>query len=112
MGQGKRRQSNWYSLSGSQLANTLASLEQTVLTLGYTGHEQDDEVGLINMKGRLYDPEIGRFISADPHVQAAGDTQSYNRYSYVKNNPLVRLPDSRSLGGRPKCLPTVLQEEA
>ncbi|WP_181389775.1 FG-GAP-like repeat-containing protein [Leucothrix pacifica] len=85
---GKRRQSNWYSLSGSQLANTLASLEQTALTLGYTGHEQDDEVGLINMKGRLYDPEIGRFISADPHVQAAGDTQSYNRYSYVKNNPL------------------------
>jgi hypothetical protein len=25
---------------------------------------------------------------ADPHIQAPYDTQSYNRYSYVKNNPI------------------------
>jgi hypothetical protein len=40
------------------------------------------------MNGRMYDPELGRFISADPNVQFIKDTQSYNRYSYVHNNPL------------------------
>ena len=40
------------------------------------------------MNGRVYDPNIGRFLSADPHIQAPYNTQSYNRYSYVLNNPL------------------------
>lgn len=86
---GQRRSAgNWYGLDSYWYNSVLAELESTALTLGFTGHEHDDEVGLINMKGRLYDPEIGRFISADPHIQATNDTQSYNRYSYVKNNPL------------------------
>ena len=41
------------------------------------------------MNGRIYDPGLGRFLQADPIIQAPGDTQSYNRYSYVRNNPLV-----------------------
>ena len=44
------------------------------------------------MNGRVYDPTIGRFMSADPFIQAPTDTQSYNRYSYVRNNP-VNLVD-------------------
>ncbi len=40
------------------------------------------------MRGRLYDPVLGRFLSADPFVQFPNNTQSYNRYSYVLNNPL------------------------
>jgi len=40
------------------------------------------------MNGRVYDPVLGRFLSADPFVDDAGDSQSYNRYSYVNNNPL------------------------
>ena len=40
------------------------------------------------MNGRVYDPGIGRFLSPDTIVQAPKDTQSYNRYAYVKNNPL------------------------
>lgn len=47
-----------------------------------------DQVGLVHMNGRIYDPEIGRFLSADPHVQEPGNLQSWNRYSYVINNPL------------------------
>jgi hypothetical protein len=42
----------------------------------------------IHMNGRVYDPSIGRFLSADPNIQALYNTQSYNRYSYVLNNPL------------------------
>ncbi|MBP7140668.1 MAG: hypothetical protein KBA71_02080 [Opitutaceae bacterium] len=40
------------------------------------------------MNGRVYDPVLGRFLSADPFVDDAADSQSYNRYSYVSNNPL------------------------
>jgi hypothetical protein len=40
------------------------------------------------MNGRIYDPTLGRFLQADPHIQAPKNSQSYNRYSYVLNNPL------------------------
>ena len=55
---------------------------------GFTGHQELDDLGLIHMIGRVYDPVIGRFVSADPTVQAPGNSQSYNRYSYCINNPL------------------------
>jgi RHS repeat-associated protein len=47
-----------------------------------------DFFGLINMNGRMYDPLLGRMLSPDPFVQAPTFTQSFNRYSYVWNNPL------------------------
>jgi hypothetical protein len=43
------------------------------------------------MNGRIYDPLLGRFLSADIHVQFPSDLQSYNRYSYVRNNPLSKI---------------------
>ena len=55
---------------------------------GFTLHEHLDEMGVIHMNGRIYDPLIGRFMSADPIIQAPGNLQNYNRYSYVMNNPL------------------------
>ena len=55
---------------------------------GFTGHEHLDNVGLIHMNGRVYDPVLGRMLSADPFVQFPADTQSFNRYAYVHNNPL------------------------
>ncbi|PCK04759.1 MAG: hypothetical protein COA42_18895, partial [Alteromonadaceae bacterium] len=47
-----------------------------------------DGVGLIHMNGRVYDAELGRFISADPFVQDRTNLQALNRYSYVLNSPL------------------------
>jgi RHS repeat-associated protein len=56
---------------------------------GYTGHEHIPEVaGLIHMNARVYDVGLGRFLSADTIIQDPHDTQAYNRYSYVRNNPL------------------------
>ena len=55
---------------------------------GFTGHEHLDGLGLIHMNARLYDPEIGRFLSPDTYIQAPHNSQNYNRYSYVLNNPL------------------------
>nr|WP_212668853.1 RHS repeat-associated core domain-containing protein [Pseudoalteromonas sp. NBT06-2] len=40
------------------------------------------------MNGRIYDPTLGRFLQADPFIQAPSNSQSYNRYSYVLNNPM------------------------
>ena len=58
-------------------------------TRAFTGHEQIAELsGLIHMNARVYDSDIGRFLSADTTIQDPHDTQSYNRYSYVRNNPL------------------------
>ena len=54
----------------------------------FTGHEHLDQLGIINMNGRVYDPVIGRFLSPDQYVQAPQSTQSFNRYSYCMNNPL------------------------
>ena len=40
------------------------------------------------MNGRIYDPQLGRFLSADIQVEFPRSLQSYNRYTYVFNNPL------------------------
>ena len=55
---------------------------------GYTSHEQYFDLNLINMKGRMYDPTIGRFLSPDIFIQSPTNSQSFNRYAYVWNNPL------------------------
>ncbi|HEY4943245.1 MAG TPA: RHS repeat-associated core domain-containing protein, partial [Rhizomicrobium sp.] len=57
-------------------------------TRGYTGHEMMDSICEINANARIYDPTIGRFMSADTMVPDPFDGQSFNRYSYVGNNPL------------------------
>ena len=41
------------------------------------------------MSGRAYDPLIGRFMSADPTMPNKYDLQIFNRYSYVRNNPMT-----------------------
>ena len=65
-------------------------IQPTSTTRGYTGHEQLDQgnMGLTHMNGRVYDPTLGRFISADPNIQAPFNTQSFSRFSYVWNGPL------------------------
>ncbi len=57
-------------------------------TLGYTGQESDVELALVNFKGRIYDPKVGRFLTTDPIVSEPLSGQSWNPYSYVVNNPL------------------------
>lgn len=70
---------------------TLPTLRQQMdqyTNRGYTGHEMVDAFGIINMGGRLYDADLGRVLQADPFVQDPTNTQSFNRYTYVFNNPL------------------------
>jgi hypothetical protein len=46
------------------------------------------------MRGRLFDPKIGRFITPDPFVPRPWDGQSWNPYSYTLNNPLKYVDPS------------------
>ena len=78
--------------SGDGLSATPTAAEwlqiQSTTARGYTDHEHLDNLGIIHMNGRVYDPALGRFLSPDPVVQAPYDTQGQNRYAYVRNNPL------------------------
>lgn len=76
---GSSRDPDWLAQSSAPMAPSE--------NFGFTGHELDDEIGLVNMRGRLYSPHMGRFTTPDPFVQAPFSTQSLNRYSYVWNNP-------------------------
>ncbi len=76
---GRRRDPNdWsYIFSDSVISNR-----------GFTTHEHLDEFRLIHMNGRLYDPQLGRFLNPDPIISDPSSIQNYNRYSYCLNNPL------------------------
>jgi RHS repeat-associated protein len=79
--------------------------------LGFTGHEQDDELGLVNMRGRLYDGRVGKFLTPDPFVTEPLFGQSYNRYSYAFGNPLKYIDPSGFENQGPGGDRTVAPEE-
>lgn len=56
---------------------------------GYTGHEHIDDIGVINMNGRIYDPRLGMFMQTDPYIQDPTNLQNLNRYGYCFNNPMT-----------------------
>lgn len=60
----------------------------SLINRGFTGHEHFFDVALIHMNGRMYDAQLGRFLSPDNYIQDPFNTQSFNRYGYVWNNPL------------------------
>ncbi|WP_157378621.1 RHS repeat-associated core domain-containing protein, partial [Aliagarivorans taiwanensis] len=66
---------------------------------GFTGHEHVAEVGLIHMNARIYDPNLGIFLSPDPAMQSPDDALNHNRYAYVVNNPLKYHDPSGNIFG-------------
>ena len=56
----------------------------------YRGYYYDAETGLYYLQSRYYDPEIGRFISADDtqYLGASGTALGYNLFGYCENNPV------------------------
>jgi RHS repeat-associated protein len=83
-------ESTEYAPFGSQRVHTGTNTSD----YRYTDQELDAENGLYNYNARLYDPFIGRFISADTIVPQPYNPQSLNRYSYVLNNPLIYIDPS------------------
>lgn len=78
---GKRRQT-------TGAADWAGSIAGQSTKRGFTSHEHLEELGLIHMNGRLYDPTSGRFLSADPLISLPYNSQGYNRYTYIHNSPL------------------------
>lgn len=64
------------------------------LTYKFTGKERDSESGLDNFGARYNASTMGRFMTPDPGNAGVvnSDPQSWNAYSYVRNNP-VNLTD-------------------
>ncbi len=81
---GARRGSNWQGLPTTADYSAI----DTTTRQGFTGHEMLDTVSLVQMNGRVYDPTLGRFLSADTVIQSLGATQSINPYTYAWNDPL------------------------
>ncbi|MFY9619573.1 MAG: RHS repeat-associated core domain-containing protein [Pyrinomonadaceae bacterium] len=56
----------------------------------FTQKEHDPETGLDYFGARYYSGQMGRFTTPDPFMPSAEvtDPQTWNRYSYVLNNPL------------------------
>ena len=55
----------------------------------YRCYDYDEESGLYYLQSRYYNPESGRFMSADAHFDEKADIQAYNLFSYCTNNPIV-----------------------
>ena len=66
---------------------------------GFTGHEHLASFGLVNMNGRMYDPVMCSFLSADRYVQSPMSAQGFNRYAYCMNNPLRYVDPTGWLSG-------------
>jgi RHS repeat-associated protein len=65
-------------------------------TIGFTGHLNAANLGLVDMQQRFYDPVAGRFLSIDPVVTDASTGGSFNRYAYANNSPYRYVdPDGR-----------------
>ena len=88
---GQRRSSNW-SAGGPSTADwtTIANTTRR----GFTFQEELDNINLVHMNGRVYDPNVGRFLSVDPLIGDLGDSGAVNAYAYVSNRPLTATDPS------------------
>lgn len=63
------------------LARAISVCSVTDHLKGFTSHEVLSDSGLTHMNARLYDPELGRFMTPDSLIPDAGKPMAYNRYS-------------------------------
>jgi RHS repeat-associated protein len=67
-------------------------------TLVYTSYQRDQESGLDYAMARYYDSAFGRFCSADPVGGSVDDPQTWNRYIYVRDDPVNLMDPSGRKG--------------
>lgn len=68
----------------------------------FTGYQKDDETQLDFAEARMYENRHGRFTAVDPLLASgkSANPQSFNRYSYVGNNPLLLVDRNGLIWGR------------
>jgi RHS repeat-associated protein len=62
---------------------------ENITRQGFTYQTVLGRMGLNHMNGRVQDAISGTFISPDPYVPDPMNTQAFNRYAHVYNNPLT-----------------------
>ena len=87
-GAGQRTVAYSYDVFGATRSRTGVSTQPFT----FTGEQEDKELGLVFLRARYYDGQIGRFVSKDPLRGYDTNTQTLNRFVYVQNNP-SRLVD-------------------
>jgi RHS repeat-associated protein len=102
---GKTEEQLWYEPFGQTVepdnpglpvAPTLATI-----TEGFTAQREDLELKLVDMVGRIYDPQTGRFLTPDPLIQNFSSNESLDRYTYARNNPFKWIDPSGFQGSDP-----------
>ena len=96
--------SSGYEITGSRAKYMPFGEERQVSTAdlndrGFTGHIEDDYIKLVYMNARWYAPGLGRFLSADTIVPEPGNSQAWNRFAYVNNNPVNFLDPTGHCAG-------------
>lgn len=87
----RRNPATWSGAASNTDLTTAAGITRQ----GYTFQTQLGLwMGMNHMNGRVQDSITGRFLSADPNIPDPRNTQDYNRYSYVDNNPLTLVDPS------------------
>jgi RHS repeat-associated protein len=96
----------WGNFTHLQIGNNPITTDKSAIAAatllidrGYTSHEHYMDVGIIHMNGRLYDPLLRRFLNADENIQDPTNTQNYNKYGYVMNNPMMYTDPSGEIWG-------------
>ncbi|GFO72999.1 hypothetical protein BJAS_P4078 [Bathymodiolus japonicus methanotrophic gill symbiont] len=87
---GKTRNRYKYGSFGEEVSST----EVHSNDFKYAGEQAESDTGLIYLRARYYDPEIGRFISRDPFSGYMSVPESQNMYAYAHNNPLKFIDPS------------------
>jgi len=60
----------------------------------FTGEYSDESTGLLYLRARYYDPNIGRFITQDSYTGTLTNPLSQNLYIYCGNNPVAYVDPS------------------
>lgn len=83
----RREASTWSGPPTSTEESTMDSITRQ----GFTGQTVLGQMGLNHMNGRVQDAISGTFLSPDPNVTDPNNTQDYDRYTYVYDNPVTNV---------------------
>ena len=90
---GQRTDAYSYDVFGAVRSRTGSAVQ----SFKFTGEQVDAELGLIFLRARYYDPQVGRFITPDPWRGQDNLPQTTNRYVYVTNNPVSQIDPSGAI---------------
>ncbi len=76
------------SPASQNVSNTILARVAFLNPVTYRGYFYDYELGLYYLQSRYYDPETGRFVSADIFVDTAQHIIGTDMFAYCNNNPV------------------------